>query len=188
LVATVFLAWAVTLFNFVDRHWFAQPEPAELPLAPDDARIDVTRWQPIISAQKQFFMNIYLGDNGKSDALRWGFEGYGLAGPIPDKELADAFFIVLRTKVKASRTEQTIHVGQNDQFISIPNVPPFFQWDDNTIQNYKDGKLLVSIFLVMAYSDDKIPAAKTIYTEKCVYVVQDVVHNCSIHNRELIGN
>ena len=187
LVALVVLSWGTTRFQFAERH-FSTPELAEMPLKAENARIDVTRWEPVINAQKQFFTNVHTTNNGHSDALKNGFQGYALTGGVPDTDLADAFFIVLKRKVAASRTETTIHPGQPDQWLSIPNIPPFMQLDDTSIQNYRDGKLPIIIFLVLVYGDSSLPANKNIYGEKCVIIIQDVVHFCATHNREFIAD
>jgi hypothetical protein len=191
-IAPAVLVLCAAAVTFVDKPSFAQLGPAELPLTFSNARLDVTHWESIINPQKQFVMNIYLANNGESDALRWGFEGFGLAGVVPDKNYANALFRKLDYSVQGVSTEPVMHAGQFDRsvsmLVSIPGVPPVPQWDDATIHSYKDGKFPVSILMVLAYSDDKIPAKKTIYTERCIYLVHDAIYNCSAHNREFIGN
>jgi len=67
-------------------------------------------------------------------------------------------------------------------------IPPFIQWDDSTLQAYKDGKVPVFTFIVFMYSDAHIPAGKHIYGEKCALIIQDIVHNCASHNHNFIAD
>jgi len=188
LAITVALAWAVTLFNFANREWLSIPPPPETPLGTNNARIDVIRWQPIINPQKQYAFNLFLTNDGKSDALEWDFSGLTLSGGIPDKDLLDALFLVLRRKLKQSHTESEMRVGQSDQFVSVPNIPPLIQLDDNSLQAYKDGKLPIFALVVFGYRDHLIPSGKRIYSEKCVFAIQDVIHNCAVHNHVVIAD
>ncbi|HUZ30935.1 MAG TPA: hypothetical protein VMV19_02325 [Xanthobacteraceae bacterium] len=119
------VAWFGVIIEIGDRHWWGGPEPTEIPLSEENARIDVSRWQPITNDKKQFLTNVYLANNGKSTALRWGFQGYAVAGALLEKDLVDAFFIVLRTKAKAAPlVDAEFQVGQSNIFISVPNIPP----------------------------------------------------------------
>lgn len=184
----VVLSWLAAGLDFYINNFSAAPT-AEVPLTADNARIDVSRWQPIINDKKQFLTNLFLANNGKSPASRWGFQGYAVAGALLDKDLIDAFFIVLKTKAKAAPlTDAEFQVGQSDIFISVPNIPPFIQWDDITLQAYRDGKVPVFSFIVFMYSDVHTPTGKHIYGEKCVLTIQDVIHTCATHNRNFIAD
>lgn len=189
LAITVLLAWAVTLFNFANREWLSVLPPPETPLGTNNARIDVKRWLPILNEKKQFIMNAYLANDGKAIAEHWAFQGLALTGALNDKDMVDAFFIMLRTKLKETKAnEEEMQIGQDNQFISVPNIPPFVQWDDSSIQSYKSGNLPVFIFLVLQYTDNTIKLGKHIYGEKCIYIVQDVIHSCLVHNRNFIAD
>jgi hypothetical protein len=188
-IALAAVTWMLLVFDYADRHWFAQPAPAEISLGTNDARIDVKTLAPVINEKKQFFTNILLANNGNEQVLQWRFQGYAITGGLNDKDLVDAFFITLRTKINEQPpSELEMQIGQADQYISVPNLPPLIQWDDNSIQDYKDGKLPVFIFLVLQYTDNIIPVGKHIYSEKCAILTQDVLHNCPTHNRNFIAD
>ena len=125
-------------------------------------------------------MNFRQINNGKTNALDTTHVGGSAIAPGPmDKDLIDAFFIVLRTKL---RNVPVIHneyvVGQSNSFFTIPDNPSELKFDDNGMAAAQKGALPIFIFAVLKYRDDLIPKEKSIYTEKCVYLLASVVHFC----------
>ncbi len=185
------IACVAVAFDFVDRQWFWESAPTERSLEADNSRIDVIRWQPILNDQKQLAVNIGLANNGKKTIREWTYDGSTATGApgLLDRDLVDAIYIVLHRKVDSRvKSKMELTAGQNDQFITIPNAPPFVQLDDNTLQAYKNGALAVYILLLVQYKDDLTPSNKHLYTEKCAFVTQSVVHNCDVHNHAYIAN
>jgi len=185
------IACLAVAFDFVDRQWFSAPMPSEVPLTTENARIDF-RLEPIWRAdQKQFFMNYHEINNGTAMAFETGHVAYtSTATGLIDPDLINAMFITLRSKIRPVRfPRDEMTVGQNDQFFSIPDTPNGLQFDENTFPAAQKGSLLVYIFLIMKYRDDVIPPTKSIYTERCLYMVGAVAHNCeSGHNRSYISD
>jgi hypothetical protein len=187
-IVVALIACLAVIFDFVDRRWLTHPEPLETSLSSENARLDAIKWQPIINDQKQYFTNIFLGNNGKSTVRQWGFSGTAAHG-VADPDLIDALFIVFKTKMRAAKPSMSeINPGQSDTFISIPNVAPLLQLDDTLITNYRNGAVAIYTFLLLRYKDDTLQAGKFIYGEKCIYVVKDIVHFCDNgHNRNYIS-
>ena len=190
LAGLVVLSWGTTLFTFVQSRLSA-PEPLEQPLKAENARLDVIRWQPAINDQKQYATNIFLSNNGKSTIRQLSYAGMAASAAANiDNDTLDALFIVAKNKTKASiPSKSEINPGQADQYMSVPNVLPLLQLNDDNIQAYKDGKLLIYTVFLMMYKDDSTPSGKYIYGEKCVYFIKDVVHYCEAgHNRNYIAD
>lgn len=187
----VILSWLAAIADFADRHWISGLELSEAPLGPQNARIDLQPVPVWKTEEKRFFMNFRQINNGKTNALDTTHVGGSAIAPGPmDKDLIDAFFIVLRTKL---RNVPVIHneyvVGQSNSFFTIPDNPSGLQFDDNGMAAAQKGALPIFIFAVLKYRDDLIPKEKSIYTEKCVYLLASVVHFCETgHNQSYIAN
>lgn len=202
IIAAIIACMAVG-FDWSDRYWWSQNGSEEEPITDQNARVDVVRWQPVIKDKndqtsapnspgpdsgKLFFLNIFLGNNGKGTISQWTFDGSVATGGL-DKDLTDALFSVLKTKIKVQLfTEQEIHPGANDMFISMPFKQPYVLLDDASLQAYKNGALAIYTFLLMRYKDNVVPVGKYIYSERCVFLLQDVIHNCDGHNHNFISN
>lgn len=186
------VSWGAVGFNFIDRHWLADREPAEVPLSQENARLEITPhplWQ---DATKSFYMNFELNNAGKNTAMQE--VRYGLATGAPgtlDPDLIDAYFVMAKAKLKkAPPGDNEYPPGPTGQFFSIPGIAPGLQFvTDENYEAAKIGKLLIYALVVERYRDTSLDSGKFIYTERCIYLAGAVVHNCEHgHNHSYISD
>jgi hypothetical protein len=73
LAGMVILAWAATAFDFIDRRWLSVPEPPELPISPENARLDPRNWALVYQDDThQYMTNVFIINNGKAPASELG--------------------------------------------------------------------------------------------------------------------
>jgi hypothetical protein len=141
---------------------------------------------------RSFYMNFDLNNVGKNTALQ--MIRYGLANAIPgnvDPDLLDAYFLMAKAKLKnASSVDNEFPPGPTGQFFSVPDIAPGLQFGtDENYQAAKNAKILIYVLVVERYRDESLDTGKFIYTERCIYVVGPVIHNCERgHNRSYISN
>jgi hypothetical protein len=187
-IVLVVIGWGAVAFDFYDRHWLS-PAGVDYALDADNARIELQP-QPVFSDEKRaIFFNIRQVNNGKRSAMGVGHAGIVILGPI-QPALIDAFFIEQRKEAQSVKfPDDEYAAGRSDNFFSLPGTPDGMKLDDNAYATAKAGSNPVFVFVTLKYSDDSIPAGKSIYTERCVYLFGNVVHNCdSGHNRSFIGD
>lgn len=185
------IAWTATAFDFYDRHWLLDSELVEMPLSEENARLDAKVVQPVFTEQKAFYMNIYLANNGHNIATQLMHIGFSAPSPIQiDSDFIDAIFIALKTKFRKlpSATGNEITPGQTDQWFTVPDGPGL-QLGQDAFTAAKNGTVFIYTFNMMRYTDKTVPPGKYIYSEKCVYTIGSVLHNCEMgHNRTFIAD
>jgi hypothetical protein len=190
LTAIVLLAWAVTLFNFIERRWFTPGLPVEYAVTGDNAILDVQREQEGTNPEVQkYFVNMQIVNSGKATAL--GMQHLGVvayADGTVDPFTIGSQFDSLKTQFKFipfAAAAAEIRPGANNIWFTVFGPPV----KDEITKNLDAGKAFLYVFNIMRYRDDKIGSNQFIYSEHCTYFVKQVTHFCeSGHNRTYISD
>ena len=195
LIAFALIAWSATAFDYIDRHYFWKQPEAESPLGPENARLDFVQSAAVWTeeAPKKLFFNVLIGNNGKSNAIGMTHNDarYIIEATLAlDPDVIDATFIVLKNKLKSLKlNDSEINIGQADRYFSVPYNMPQELIDDQSYEKTKSGAQKAYFLFMMRYKDNTLSANKSIYTEKCVYTVGQVVHNCEVgHDKTYIDD
>jgi hypothetical protein len=191
-IVAAMIAWAAIIAGFVGQRWFLSKGDEEMSLSSENARLELAPQPYWKDSDKSFYMNFTITNVGKSTALRATHIGLAMfvTGNL-DPDTIDAYFILLKLKSKKIiGTNSEFPVGPTGQFFSIPDTTPGLQFgSDENWQAAKDGKFPIQVFVLKRYRDSSLPTGKFIYTERCVYLVAPVVHNCEQgYNRSYIAD
>ncbi|MGH6673026.1 MAG: hypothetical protein ACRECV_13770 [Xanthobacteraceae bacterium] len=180
----MFAALSAAGFTFVDRHWFTPASSAQMPLAEDDARMEVMLWHFAWNAQNlnQYFANMYTANNGKSDAIGVRSEQMMILSPaVITSEQLGVYYIILKAQftLKKAMSKSRVHPGGNgigSIWFSAFSEP---QLSDQQKAAVNSGALIPYALSTMQYKDDHISSDEFIYTESCAYHLSDgAIHEC----------
>jgi len=185
-VSLALVAWAAVAFN-----WYilraGRQEPT-IPISSDDARLDITKIEPVVDDEvKAVLVNYVLSNNGRASAIGMRHQGVvGTATVVMSPSDIDAFFVTLKAQLIADKTESTVEIqpGQTGVWFTIPPVRT--QNLDN-YTSYKEGRGFLYAAAVLRYRDRIIGEGRHIYTESCVYLVNKIQHFCEGHNQTYIA-
>jgi hypothetical protein len=166
---------------------FTAAGPLSAPPAGSSRMETWSKWELSVTPDKRLAMNVYVTNKGKAAASKFKHHGYMIVPSTGSPEhLLDGFFAMLHNElvISGGGTDAEYYPEQNLWFtIFGPEA------DDKTMEAINNGSSHPYILNLMSYSDNTIPNDKFIYTETCIYLVQNVVHYCeSGHNKTYMAD
>jgi hypothetical protein len=93
-IVLVIVAWGATAFGYADRHWLSHDVITDSPVAPNNARLDITKLDASFPSPNALWFNIHFINNGAATALHMANIGHStITTTVIDPDIIDGEFL-----------------------------------------------------------------------------------------------